>query len=954
MTSPFQRLVAALERGGYDPRSTGSDSYEARCPGHNGSRHNLSVTERDDGRVLVCCHHADESGRGCDHKAIVAALGLTEADLFPEDQARNGAAKPHANGSGNGNGKTKKKAHRTFDDVVGAILWGLRLPHKDKEADQSWAYKAHWAYPHVDGTEALRVIRLDNARGEKTYRPVHRSGDGWVTGDPAGPLPLYRAPELAKSSQWVYFAEGERCTDLVCDLGLVATTTCHGAKSPQKSDLSPLAGKDIVFLPDHDKPGEGYVRKLIGLLAKVEPPPRVRIVRLPLHNEGDDVVEWLAALPAEWGRDERRAELERLAHAAPLEDLRATKEDAAAQVRAPSDIPYSEIAGCLVHEGEEDGPQRLTNFTARIICQIERHERGVVTRQFRIEATHCDGMKAQAVVDSEHFDGMGWVSSLLGAEWTILAGRSARDHVRAAIQLLSHRDGIARATVHTSTGWAIHEGRKLFLHAAGAIGADGPTDAVRMEVNPALAQYVLPDPPTDSHALHEAVASYLRLLDLGKADRPGAQNVAVTLETLPCRAVLGPADFAVHYSGGTGTRKTSAARLAMQAFCAHLDRGDKIIASWRATPGSLQRYAFDCKDNLLVIDELTGETAVATATEFVQCQGNLKARDRMDRNFRVAASLDPRGSVLSAGEADPTRQSALGRMLSARFTPQTIDLPTLTACQADASRGQYAMVMAAYVQWLAKGDRLEEVRAEHKRLVEELTETIRAKTHGKETHPRHPGIAAELAAAYRCFLRFAVECGGVEQWSADRYAEMVERYLINLVMEQGDIQRESHPGHRFLALLAAGLSSLRYHLLDANSDNAPEPYAGDCGWHKDWLYQGNQDGQKLDWRVPVGSRCVGFIDLHEQLVYLEPEMAKTVARTMARDQGEPFENVASIGRDLAHANLIVTTKEGGVVRFTLQKRLPHRGKGRYFVLPLATLFEEGEPPSVPTVPTPLS
>src|SRR5688572_17436744 len=113
--------------------------------------------------------------------------------------------------------------------------------------------------------------------------------------------------------------------------------------------------------------------------------------------------------------------------------------------------------------------------------------------------------------------------------------------------------------------------------------------------------------------------------------------------------------------------------------------------------------------------------------------------------------------------------------------------------------------------------------------------------------------------------------------------------------------------------------------MNANSDNAPMPYAGACGWQTRWLYQG-EPGQMRDWDIPANSKRVGYVNLNDQLVYLIPEMAKTVARTMGREQGESFENLASIGRDLADAKLIITTIEDGKVRNTIQKRLPHQGK----------------------------
>ena len=115
-TDPAAALLARLEQGGFEPQPTGPDSWESRCPAHNGRRRNLSVKRGDDGRILVHCHHQP----GCDPAAILAALGMTLADLFPSDTAR---VQPHRNGKAtkpksdhrgpsSGNGKSaKRKPH---------------------------------------------------------------------------------------------------------------------------------------------------------------------------------------------------------------------------------------------------------------------------------------------------------------------------------------------------------------------------------------------------------------------------------------------------------------------------------------------------------------------------------------------------------------------------------------------------------------------------------------------------------------------------------------------------------------------------------------------------------------------------------------------------------------------------------------------------------------------------
>src|SRR5262245_59848234 len=54
-----------------------AESWTARCPAHDDHGPSLAVRELPDGRVLVHCF------AGCSADEIVAAAGITFADLFP-------------------------------------------------------------------------------------------------------------------------------------------------------------------------------------------------------------------------------------------------------------------------------------------------------------------------------------------------------------------------------------------------------------------------------------------------------------------------------------------------------------------------------------------------------------------------------------------------------------------------------------------------------------------------------------------------------------------------------------------------------------------------------------------------------------------------------------------------------------------------------------------------------
>lgn len=58
-------------------RQTGIGRWIALCPAHADKSPSLSVRELDDGRVLVHCFS------GCEVHAVLDAVGLTYADLYP-------------------------------------------------------------------------------------------------------------------------------------------------------------------------------------------------------------------------------------------------------------------------------------------------------------------------------------------------------------------------------------------------------------------------------------------------------------------------------------------------------------------------------------------------------------------------------------------------------------------------------------------------------------------------------------------------------------------------------------------------------------------------------------------------------------------------------------------------------------------------------------------------------
>jgi hypothetical protein len=300
-------VVSRLKDRGLNPHETAAGHWRSRCPCHKGKSANLSVDEKTDGTVVVHCHHEEAGGKTCSADAIVKALGLGLKDLFPprpdakpKGRKSPGAAKDRTDKAGS--------IYRTPERAIAGCLRGI--PGGRLSGLGPWIYK------DAEGFEVMRIYRVDQPGGDKQFRPVYPDAAGWRVGDPyKSRLPLYHLDEI-QSADVVYVCEGEKCADLVRNLGVIATTSSHGSDGAKKTDWSALAGKDVRIIPDHDRAGEGYLEAVGAILAGLDPKPVVKVVRLPVAGDGDDAEQWLELLPDSWGPDECRAELERLASAA--------------------------------------------------------------------------------------------------------------------------------------------------------------------------------------------------------------------------------------------------------------------------------------------------------------------------------------------------------------------------------------------------------------------------------------------------------------------------------------------------------------------------------------------------------------------------------------------------------------------------------------------------------------
>lgn len=298
MTTPADRVLHALREHGIEPKRSGT-GWSCRCPAHDDRNPSLSIARGGDGRALIHCH------AGCSAEAVAGALGLRPADLFTPDPGRSGGRgrnghaprtrqrvtvteTPANAGKDKGSGDGDARAFPTARDAV------AELERRHGPRSMTWTYHS------ADGDPVGLVLRWDRPDGKKDIRPVSRKADGsgWIIGGMPETRPLYGLPDLlaTPAGSRVFVVEGEKAADAARAVGLPATTSPHGSKSAGKADWSPLAGRDVVILPDHDQAGERYAAD-VARLARASGAASVRVVRLadlwPEMPEGGDIADLL-------------------------------------------------------------------------------------------------------------------------------------------------------------------------------------------------------------------------------------------------------------------------------------------------------------------------------------------------------------------------------------------------------------------------------------------------------------------------------------------------------------------------------------------------------------------------------------------------------------------------------------------------------------------------------------
>jgi hypothetical protein len=493
------------------------------------------------------------------------------------------------------------------------------------------------------------------------------------------------------------------------------------------------------------------------------------------------------------------------------------------------------------------------------------------------------------------------VTRELGADACITPGPQIRQHLANAIKSME-RDGRETGTIYAHLGWRKIEGRWFYLHAGGAIGADGPVGGIRVELEGELSGFALPTAPVgDPRA---ALRASLRMLDMAP------RRITWPLLAATYLAPLGefvPITVTLFFTGGTGTRKSAMQAIAQGHWYWEQD-GKKLPANWSSTANSIEALAFRAKDALLVIDDFCprGTTTDVqryhhTAERVIRAQGNQAGRGRMNADGSLRTEMHPRGLLAASGEDTPSGHSLRARKIICEISSGDVDLAVLTEMQSAADEGALKDAMASYIKYVGGQD---------KNLLKKRFAELRAEARKRVGggHSRTPENAALLMLGIENMLEYAASIGADidvaklrgEAWEA----------LLATGQEQDRHQRDEQPPERFMTLLRGLLSSGRAHIRNAESDYAPDS-ARLLGWTE------SEFNEKIVLRP--GGHSIGWIDESEENLFLDPNATYAEIQQFARIQGQPLPlTQGALWKHLREAGLLEPGEEG---RHTVKKSI---------------------------------
>lgn len=215
-----------------------SGYWMASCPAHDDRTPSLEISTGDEEKILLRCH------AGCATEAVVESLGLKMSDLFQSSK------------------RSKGQILTTYD------------------------------YTDANGKLLYQAVRCEGKR----FFQRRPDGNGWINSIKGVQRVLYHLPEVVATEpgSTIFICEGEKSTNAIRGLGLVATTNSGGAGNWVKDGNynESLGERQIVILLDNDQEGKSHAQQITQVLLGIA--SGIRILNLMPSIHKSDPFDWVS------------------------------------------------------------------------------------------------------------------------------------------------------------------------------------------------------------------------------------------------------------------------------------------------------------------------------------------------------------------------------------------------------------------------------------------------------------------------------------------------------------------------------------------------------------------------------------------------------------------------------------------------------------------------------------
>lgn len=456
------------------------------------------------------------------------------------------------------------------------------------------------------------------------------------------------------------------------------------------------------------------------------------------------------------------------------------------------------------HVFDSDGNE-ICNFVPIVLGQYmigDGRDRRTVIALMGISE---DGNQLETInIDVSDIEHLKWVKNSWGFQYKVHS--KMKNQFLNLIEVLVI-NGITKK-LSSQIGWVKDNGKYAYLHTRGVIGESDK----EVDIGDHLSNYFLPSEIVD---LDRACKSSLNLLEVADYEVTVPLLALVYLSPLlqAIKDVGKMPEFVVWLFGTTGSRKTSLARVFLSHFG---DFANRLPATFNDTYASIEIKANAIKDSLNLIDDYAPKQTKKQkdaqdeiAEKTIRAYGDRIARGRANSSMISQKQYTPQGMLLMTGENLIRGHSTVARLVALELDKDSVNLKLLKEIQDNVSL--LGESMRGYIEWL-----LHDMNKDNSNIgstliynfdfyKEELEEI--EYTHTKGGHGRSAESCAWLMVGISSMLSYFEDKEVISEVEFEQYIQLAKGAMINVLMKNNIITKESSPIEEFLHTIKEAVDS---------------------------------------------------------------------------------------------------------------------------------------------------